>query len=312
MKIRIIYFNIFIFSVFCLQAQNYESFFGDNETIITRLSNNSTLGEHPYMMDSLAITAEVLTANNNTLKVVEYYRTNQEPFEDSELIFYLRENLDEGKLWFRNTIEGDEFLIADLSLTIGDSPDDIIGVGNQTVSEVNFDDGQKFIRFDQPIFVAPSDGLSNQFMFLKEGVFPNFLNLFGDYPMSTLLSITTCIIKDGVQVFSIDDVWVIDLENPYTRWVACEQVDLYENFSNEDFNSTQFSIYPNPTTNLLHIESGEVEIQRIEVFNLTGKRVLQINANNSEIIEVGHLDRGLYLLKIQTTSGSVVKKFVKE
>jgi hypothetical protein len=62
----------------------------------------------------------------------------------------------------------------------------------------------------------------------------------------------------------------------------------------------------------LHIESGEVEIQRIEVFNLAGKRVLQINANDIETIEVGHLEKGLYLLKIQTESGSVVKKFVKE
>jgi hypothetical protein len=82
--------------------------------------------------------------------------------------------------------------------------------------------------------------------------------------------------------------------------------------SNEDFNSTQFSIYPNPTTNLLHIEGKGEIIQNVEIFNLSGKRVLQINANDIKTIAVGHLDNGLYLLKIQTESGSVVKKFLKE
>jgi hypothetical protein len=62
----------------------------------------------------------------------------------------------------------------------------------------------------------------------------------------------------------------------------------------------------------LHIEGKGEIIQNVEIFNLSGKRVLQINANDIKTIAVGHLDNGLYLLKIQTESGSVVKKFLKE
>jgi hypothetical protein len=81
--------------------------------------------------------------------------------------------------------------------------------------------------------------------------------------------------------------------------------------SNDDFNSTQFSIYPNPTTNLLHIESGETEIQNVSIFNLSGKQVLQADLQDKQFIEVGHLNNGVYLLKMETENGSVVKKFVK-
>ena len=78
-------------------AQNYTSFFGVNETHIMRINNNGTLGEYPFSMDSLAITSEVISQNNQILKEVEYYRTNQMHHQDHQLTFYLREDLFLGK-----------------------------------------------------------------------------------------------------------------------------------------------------------------------------------------------------------------------
>ena len=58
-----------------------------------------------------------------------------------------------------------------------------------------------------------------------------------------------------------------------------------------------------------------VQIQNIQVFDLSGKQVktLSVNSFNSEIrIETSNLAKGMYLLKINSNTGQVVKTLLKE
>ncbi|GGE23139.1 T9SS type A sorting domain-containing protein [Psychroflexus salis] len=104
-----------------------------------------------------------------------------------------------------------------------------------------------------------------------------------------------------------DDLIYLDITNPEGS-VATFWTDT---LSSTDFENVKLSIYPNPTTNLLHIESEEATVQQIEIFNLEGKQVFQ-SYNKNHPIEVGHLSAGLYILKIQTEKGSLTKKFEKK
>ncbi|WP_298767438.1 choice-of-anchor Q domain-containing protein [uncultured Polaribacter sp.] len=70
-----------------------------------------------------------------------------------------------------------------------------------------------------------------------------------------------------------------------------------------------FSLYPNPTNNVLNI-STDLEIKKCKVYNVIGKKVLQ---SKSKEINVTNLPKGMYLIQIITAKGkSVTKKFVKK
>jgi len=83
-----------------------------------------------------------------------------------------------------------------------------------------------------------------------------------------------------------------------------------------EVNSINFSLYPNPTKTYIMVTNPDnVQIQNIQVFDLSGKQVktLSVNSFNSEIrIETSNLAKGMYLLKINSSTGQVVKTLLKE
>lgn len=72
----------------------------------------------------------------------------------------------------------------------------------------------------------------------------------------------------------------------------------------------RFSVYPNPTTDRLNIECGEV-ITRVEVLDVTGRTVLSQNGNVNSI-STQALAEGVYMLRVVSNSGVSAQKFVKE
>lgn len=84
--------------------------------------------------------------------------------------------------------------------------------------------------------------------------------------------------------------------------------------SNTKFIQQGFTIYPNPVTDELLIGANELaihQIESIEIFDLTGKRLSMVENNFSQI-NVGHLVKGSYILKIKSIEGTQVSKFIKK
>jgi len=73
---------------------------------------------------------------------------------------------------------------------------------------------------------------------------------------------------------------------------------------------TAFKISPNPTSDFISIETN-VDIQQLRLFNLQGQLILE-KQNEFELLNVGFLKTGIYLLEINSKKGKVVKKIVKE
>ena len=73
-------------------------------------------------------------------------------------------------------------------------------------------------------------------------------------------------------------------------------------------------IYPNPATTELRIMNYELRIEKVEIFDLSGKQILtQIINQKSEIVNVSKLQSGTYLLKAQDIFGhEYATKFIKE
>jgi len=64
----------------------------------------------------------------------------------------------------------------------------------------------------------------------------------------------------------------------------------------------------------LSIESGELRVNNVEIFDVFGKKVLSQNSLTSPetVFNISHLPAGVYFVRIFTESGEVVKKVLKE
>jgi hypothetical protein len=77
----------------------------------------------------------------------------------------------------------------------------------------------------------------------------------------------------------------------------------------------KISVYPNPTTGELRIENYELRIERVEIFDIYGRKHECTNARKHEkenLIDISKLPSGIYFLRIMTEQGEVVRKVLKE
>lgn len=79
----------------------------------------------------------------------------------------------------------------------------------------------------------------------------------------------------------------------------------------EEFSVNNLITYPNPTKNVLYVNSSLVLDNAIYViFDLTGKRIISSNLE-SDIIDVSSLNPGNYFLKINSNGKQKTQKFIK-
>jgi len=76
------------------------------------------------------------------------------------------------------------------------------------------------------------------------------------------------------------------------------------------------SVIPNPTTGELRIMSGELRIDKIEIFDVYGRKLpsnhLKEQGEGKIQLNISHLPAGIYFVKIRTEAGEVVRKVLKE
>ena len=82
----------------------------------------------------------------------------------------------------------------------------------------------------------------------------------------------------------------------------------------EIINEADIVIYPNPAQDDLQIKlPNKYSNGTITVIDLTGKEILKGSIeNNQNRVDISHLKSGIYILKINSTTGSYTKPFIKE
>lgn len=114
-------------------------------------------------------------------------------------------------------------------------------------------------------------------------------------------------------------IFVDDVANCNTNWVAKDATSHYvstqqecTNLQNEEFITNSFSVYPNPVNDILFIENNINNIiQKINVYDLMGKTVIEQNGNIAQI-DFSNITSGLYLVKITSEKEIIVKKIMKK
>jgi len=116
----------------------------------------------------------------------------------------------------------------------------------------------------------------------------------------------TCVYVDDAN--SSDGSFVID---PQTTLVnneeECDALGI------NDFElRVLFNVFPNPVNSGFNIENySNHSIKTTKIYAVSGKLVLE-KKDNPNKIDIGHLPTGLYLVKIQTDIGEIIKKVIKE
>lgn len=80
--------------------------------------------------------------------------------------------------------------------------------------------------------------------------------------------------------------------------------------SNEELLRSNISLYPNPTTDILQINSRHYSSSNVSIVNTVGKLVLsqEVGPNSMQKLNVSNLPKGLYLCKVASKEGSFTQK----
>ena len=77
-----------------------------------------------------------------------------------------------------------------------------------------------------------------------------------------------------------------------------------------EINLTNVTVYPNPASGMVSISSS-LAVNRIELYNLLGKKVMESTLKTSEF-DVSQLATGVYVLNIHAEKSIEVKKIIVE
>ncbi|MEO8235328.1 MAG: endonuclease [Flavobacterium sp.] len=78
----------------------------------------------------------------------------------------------------------------------------------------------------------------------------------------------------------------------------------------DNFSSTNFKIYPNPSNGNFKIDFEDYGNYSVEIFSLIGQKVFEEKEINKSYITISHLQTGMYLVKVTKDNKSIIKKIV--
>jgi hypothetical protein len=156
----------------------------------------------------------------------------------------------------------------------------------------------------------PHDGLSGYYLFRKMGE-------DGEYERVKLLGATATTYTDNsvnqegdyyYRLYAYYGEWDC-ISSPANRHYYPNVFELHVYYSPTgiDENEMQVKVYPNPTNGFLSIEAESMT--QISVYNTLGQCVLQKEVvENQTIIDLHDATSGLYLLRVETQNGVVLRR----
>lgn len=79
----------------------------------------------------------------------------------------------------------------------------------------------------------------------------------------------------------------------------------------KEYVNSNLSIFPNPSSNVVYVQLNGVEINSVDVTDMTGRKVGTFTSSNEFVtVDVKNLKSGTYLLNIQTAKGNLVERII--
>lgn len=277
------------------QHQNgFQSFFGQEST---EWNGVTEYYDVPWENQLLRITNDTLISDMYFKKVeycAVYWHNDYSEGRDSSLDFFLREDTATGKLWCRFPDGNADFIIADMSLSIGDT----IWLPNY----VDYRDSvmytvQDTLTQDGYYRITLNDEFSERSIMFIEGV--GCSNLFDYLRLHIIGSRMVCCHKDGELIYHYSmEGW--SEEDCVVRPVGIN--DCVEN--------QKVHIWPNPCNDWIYINSDEY-IESAKIYDMMGHLILD-NISCKDKVCIKNLPQGIYLLFVKTNHSKSNIKIIKQ
>jgi len=185
----------------------------------------------------------------------------------------------------------EEHILYDFSLNAGDHIDDMCIIeGNPENHNVFATDNVELFNENRDIYEI-HNGVEYKGIMI-EGIGGAHRGLFGTLYQDEYIGLDFLDYKIGGNEAELDGVW------------ALGNID---NSINADI-----TIYPIPTQKNIHINTpNDIEIDSVNLYNVLGKLILQINENCNDF-NINNVNNGLLVLEIVTNKGIFFKKVIKE
>ena len=119
------------------------------------------------------------------------------------------------------------------------------------------------------------------------------------------------VLNDGtfsyIIIYGTDDEF-LELVNASGNILYYKSTPTIFSINEEVFSA--ISIYPNPVTNTLNITSENTDIEKLNIYSITGQKVLKQHINTNTV-DVSNLSKGMYFIEITTSERKTIKKFIK-
>ena len=169
-------------------------------------------------------------------------------------------------------------------------------------------------------------------LFSGGGIF--FVYLEAGAVMNTGGGIDTLYMKDGsvldmnggIHVIYHEPFAILNVAGGIPTYIPCSTITFdYNNApssgclittaAEENAGSMSVSVYPNPATNEIRVQSSKFRVQSVEIFNVLGEKVYgnaETSHSTAETINITALSSGIYFVRVKTSDGMRAGRFVKE
>jgi hypothetical protein len=124
----------------------------------------------------------------------------------------------------------------------------------------------------------------------------------------TEYSVDITAVNEGEVTVSLPEGAVTDLSGNINR-AAIETYNYNGETGIENYSGTGLKIFPNPVYDLINIETDE----EVNIFftDMIGKQVMILKDFKAKTIDISELPAGIYIIKIQLRTDTVIKKIIK-
>ncbi|MBV7270717.1 T9SS type A sorting domain-containing protein, partial [Winogradskyella luteola] len=105
---------------------------------------------------------------------------------------------------------------------------------------------------------------------------------------------------------------VTDISNNTSVDTSTNEITIDNSLGlNDPSLSASLKLYPNPVQNILHVNANSMDIDQILVYDVLGKSMESVRLEN-ETLDFSNLQAGIYVLKVKTKRGTLVKRVIKQ
>jgi len=159
---------------------------------------------------------------------------------------------------------------------------------------------------------APSTGMNSSIVTIQINGSPNSGGMLSILANDSALANAVTPLKSFMQADMIDDAMAsfTNVVDPNASGLSGVTSFTFPTLSTPDVNVEQFSIYPNPAKDIVHIK-GTDTLTALEIYNSTGQLVIT-KRNNLNTFNVSQLKSGVYFVKAYTDNAQKTFKIIKQ